>query len=75
MISSSTLHIGNMIRSELIQQGRTISWLADQLGLQRPNCYRILRSPSLQTDLLFSICKILEYDFFSCYSNLLNENV
>lgn len=73
MYYDSTIHIGSEIRRVLSQQGRSIVWLADQLGIKRPNCYRIIRSKSLQTENLLRISQLLDYDFFAIYSKVLSE--
>jgi hypothetical protein len=35
------LHIGKLIKAELARQGRTITWLAAQIGCSRQNAYKI----------------------------------
>lgn len=62
------VHIGQTILSELNRQDQTIKWLADQLSIQRPNCYRILHSANISTDRLFVISNALQRDFFAEYS-------
>ena len=44
------IHVGSLVRAELSRQQISVSWLAEQLGIQRPNCYRILNAQSIQTD-------------------------
>jgi len=60
-----SVHIGNMVRAELERQGKSVAWLAEQLNMQRPNCYRLLRSQSIPTDQLRQLSIILEHDFFA----------
>lgn len=69
--NSHPIHVGELIRAELTRQNRTVVWLADQLLIRRPNCYRILRAKSIDTDLLFRVSKTLEHDFFAEYSRKL----
>lgn len=61
-------HIGKLIKAALVEQGRTITWLAKQLGYSRQNAYKILNRKWIYTDLLLKICDILDYDFFKCFS-------
>lgn len=61
-------HIGKLIKTALVEQGRTITWLAKQLGYSRQNAYKILNRKWIYTDLLLKICDILDYDFFKCFS-------
>jgi len=61
-------HIGKLIKAELARQGRTITWLAAQLGYSRQNAYKIFSRKWIYTDLLLKICDLLDYDFFRCFS-------
>ena len=40
------IHVGSLIRVELIRQDQSVTWLAEQLGIERTNCYRFLRAQS-----------------------------
>lgn len=66
------IHVGGLVRSELARQSKTVVWLADQLAVHRPNCYRILRSKSIDTDLLLRISIAMKHDFFAEYSKLVS---
>ena len=66
-------HIGKLIKAELARQGRSITWLAKQLGCSRQNAYKILNRKWIYTDLLLKICDILDYDFFKCFSDYRNS--
>lgn len=72
MSKISTIHVGNLIRAEMTRQNRTVVWLSNQLVIHRPNCYRILRAKSIDTDMLMRISGILNHDFFADFSNRLN---
>ena len=62
------IHIGHLIREELRTQGRTVTWLSQQLNIHRRACYRIFDSYSIDTQLLLRISELLEKDFFIEYS-------
>ncbi len=66
-------HIGHLIKQELRNQGRTITWLAKQLECSRQNAYKILNRHWIYTDLLLKISNILDYDFFKCFSEHIKE--
>ncbi len=66
-------HIGQCIRTELMRQGRTITWLAQQIGYTRENLYKIMRRKWIYTDVLFKICDALDYDFFKVCSDRRNS--
>ena len=63
------LHIGNLIKEELLKQERTISWFARKLYCDRSNVYDIFKRESIDTELLMRISLILDYDFFLVYVN------
>lgn len=68
------IHIGHIIRDELREQGRSVTWLARQLNLHRRACYRIFDCYSIDTQLLFRISELLGRDFFAEYSQRLTFN-
>ena len=65
------VHIGNLIRKELRQQGHTNLWLAAQIGVTERTLQRIFNKPSIDTQQLLLICKILRVDLFCNYSQIL----
>ena len=66
-------HIGELIKAELARQGRSITWLAEQLNCSRQNAYKIFRRKWIYTDLLLRISIILDYDFFKYFSDWLEK--
>ena len=67
-------HIGNRIKEVLAAQGRSITWLARELGCTRDNLYKIFNHSFLNTDLLFKICEVTNHDFFKdCSDQLKNK--
>ena len=58
------LSIGSRIREELRIQGRTVSWLARQLCMERTSLYYTFRQNSIDTEMLLRISFLLNYDFF-----------
>ena len=67
------IHIGHLIREELRTQGRTVTWLSQQLNIHRRACYRIFDSYSIDTQLLLRISELLGKDFFTEYSTILSS--
>ena len=61
--------LGNLIKIELMRQGRSITWLASQVDCSRENLYKVFRHKWIYTDLLFQICDALDYDFFKVCSD------
>lgn len=69
-------HIGEMIKAELKRQGRTVKWFESQINRSHSACYDIFRSHDINTELLKTICKVLNHDFFIDLSsgNTMSEN-
>ena len=65
-------HIGNCIKAELDRQGRSITWLAEEVHCSRENLYKILRNSWINTDLLFKVSDALHHDFFKDCSHVWN---
>lgn len=68
------MHIGKLIKLQMEEQNRTVSWLAHELSYCRTNIYKIYDKKSIDTDLLLRISSILEYDFFAAYSEEFQKN-
>ena len=52
----------------------TVVWLAKHLSCSRTNIYKIFEKHSVDTDILARISIILEFDFFSLYSEAMKGN-
>jgi plasmid maintenance system antidote protein VapI len=66
-MTEEEIHIGNIIKAKLKQQGRTKVWLAKQLPCSPNHVYKLLRRKSINTDMLFHISKVMDFNFFNCY--------
>ena len=71
---AEVIHIGHIIQEELRLQGRTVTWLAQQLGVSRMGCYRIFQGYSIDTQVLFRISGLVGRDFFAEYSRRLTAS-
>lgn len=65
--------IGQIIKQELRRQGRTNTWLAEQIHVNPRTINKIFLKNVIDTQQLLIISKALNYDFFSLYSDLLHE--
>lgn len=72
--NNSEIHLGKLIKAELVRQGRSITWLAEQLNCTRANLYKLFRNPWINTQTLFKVCKALDHDFFKDCSEWQNES-
>ena len=64
----NTIHIGKEIQAVFDETEHSISWFAKKLNFDRTNIYRIFNRKSIDTDLLFRISEILNFNFFSLYN-------
>lgn len=62
------IHIGQEIRKQVEEQGKTSVWLAQKLGCHRTNLYKIYDKRTIDTGVLLRISRILNYDFFNLYT-------
>ena len=67
-VPTAMIHIGEAIRKQVEEQGRTSVWLARELGCHRTNLYKIYDKRTIDTCVLLRISRILNYDFFKLYS-------
>lgn len=69
------MHIGQLIKQKMEEEGKTVSWRARNLSYCRTNVYKIYDKKSIDTDLLMRISALLEYNFFLDYTNEFDKNV
>lgn len=65
--------IGELIRLRLKEDGHSVSWFARKLSCTRANAYKIFKKDNLDILLLLRISQILNHDFFSYFSEELEE--
>lgn len=73
--SPDSFHIGKLIKAELRRQGRSITWLAEEVHCTRENLYKIFRRSWISTDMLFKISIVLKHDFFKDCSIWLGQGL
>ncbi|MGN0214098.1 MAG: XRE family transcriptional regulator [Muribaculaceae bacterium] len=59
------MHIGQLIRDELIRQQRTPTWLAQNIYCSRQHIYTIFKKDNIDTELLYRISIVLRHNFFA----------
>lgn len=69
--TSVAFHLGECIKAELAEQGRTATWLAEQVHCTPENIYKTFRQQWVGMPLLFKICRAMDYDFFKVCSDYL----
>jgi plasmid maintenance system antidote protein VapI len=64
---ANNIHIGEIIKCQIHASGMTKSEFSRRLNTSPQNAYEIVKRSSINTEMLQSICKILNYDFFAHY--------
>lgn len=67
------MEIGAIIKKRLRESSHSVVWLAEQLGCSRTNIYKMFNKRTIDTNELLKISKILSFDFFGLYSELLKK--
>lgn len=62
------IHIGQKIREVFETKGISVTEFARRVNKSRENMYSIFSRKSIDTALLLSISRVLEFDFFKLYS-------
>lgn len=69
-----SFHIGKLIKHELRDQGRSVTWLSLKICCERSTIYKMFERDNMDIKLLARICMVLEHDFFADISNKVFEN-
>ena len=64
----SNIHIGHLIHEQLRKDQRSVGWLAREIHCTRNNVYKIFNKPSLDSDLILKISKVMNFNFFQYYT-------
>jgi len=65
--------IGALVFQKLKENGQAVSWLAKKVNSDRSNFYRILKRKHIDTQLLLDISRVLNFDFFACFSEYISK--
>ena len=57
------VHVGEMVRTEMRQQGRTVAWLASNICCEKSNVYKLFRRKSIDLEQLMRISEALGHNF------------
>ena len=66
------IHMGSIIKRIVQEKKLSAGYLAEQIGLATGSVNRLYSYEFVQTEVLVSICVVLNYDFFAVYSEALN---
>ena len=68
------MHIGQIIKQELEEQGRTVVWFAKKMSYTRSNAYKIFNRATIDTEVLLRISQLLGVDFFQYYTDEMKKD-
>jgi DNA invertase Pin-like site-specific DNA recombinase len=74
MMKKKKIHIGELIRQKLEEEGRSSSWLAKKIHCHRTNIYKIFQKENIDVEQLMLISEAMNIDFFIYYSEALCKN-
>lgn len=57
------VNVGQMVRDELLRQGRTVNWLAKEIYCEKSNVYKLFKRRSIDLAQLMRISEVLNYNF------------
>lgn len=69
------MHIGQVLKDKLHEDGKTVVWLARELGCHRTNIYNLFNKYSIDTQLLQRISTVMRYNFFDLYKEETDEKI
>lgn len=69
------MHIGNILKEQLKKDGKSVVWLARELGCHRTNVYNLFEKYSIDTQLLSRISIIMNFNFFDLYKQETDEKL
>jgi len=69
------VHIGKLIQQKMEEEGRKVSWLANKIGCDESNIYRIYGQQFPATERVIRICIALNFNFFSHYSEYVLQQI
>ena len=62
------VHIGTMIKEELVAQGRSVTWFAKSIYCEKSNVYKMFKRKSIDLEQLMIISQVLDHNFLrDCY--------
>ena len=67
-------HIGQLIHSKLIEEGKSVVWFSKQLNFRRSRVYRIFDESDIDTGVLGRIGKLLNFNFFTLLAEDFNDS-
>jgi len=67
------VHMGKEVRKRMTEDGRKTNWLAKKIECDTSKVYRIYHQQYIEIEYLIPISIFLDFNFFSYYSEYVNE--
>ena len=67
-ILDKKIHIGELIRSKIDEDKRTVAWLARKIDIDKSKLRRTLEKETLDVELIFAVSAGMGFDFLGYYS-------
>ncbi|MDR2836345.1 MAG: XRE family transcriptional regulator [Bacteroidales bacterium] len=74
-MKENEIHIGNLIKKKLKENGQTITWLSKKVHKEYSCLYKSLYKKDIETDLLISISIALKFNYFTLYSEFIENKI
>lgn len=71
--NTCVIHIGAEIRKKLKSKKRSVVWFSSMLPCTRTNVYKLFKKTNVDTQTLYRVSQVLEFDFFKEYSKELTR--
>jgi plasmid maintenance system antidote protein VapI len=68
------INMGKLIHDKLNENDRSVAWLAKKVYRSPSALCKLLKHDTINHELLLRISKVLDYNFFSCYSDHLGDS-
>jgi hypothetical protein len=73
VIKKDGIHIGNVIKKKFLESGLSTTDFSNLIACECRNVHRIFNREHSNPELLLRICKALNFDFFSVYSDYIQS--
>lgn len=64
-MEKESLHIGELVKTHLQENGIRTSWVAKQLNYHRNNLYKMFQKEWIDTNILMKLSILVNHDFFA----------
>ena len=74
METTLNIHLGSLVKQELLKQEKSVFWLSEAIKVERSGIYKLFRRKNISMQLLLKISIALNHDFFEDISEALKNS-